>query len=180
MDYTLEIGDIVYQVDMAFDNVLLFLEILNDKSLTDIEKIHFGINILLGVSFLLPLEYQYQIFNTLVKEFIGSEAEELDLDMDGNPLPMSKKAKNYDLKYDAEYIYASFMQAYGIDLIEQQGKLHWYKFKALLNGLPEGTKFMSVLDIRTREERKGMSPEEKRDLKKLKKQYALPCEGGGS
>ena len=40
------------------------------------------------------------------------------------------------------------MQAYGIDLIEQQGKLHWRKFKALLSGLPENTQFKRIVSVR--------------------------------
>lgn len=38
---------------------------------------------------------------------------------------------DYDI--DAPYIYAAFLEQYGIDLIET--RLHWYKFLALLHGL---------------------------------------------
>ena len=38
-----------------------------------------------------------------------------------------------DYEIDAPYIYAAFMEQYGIDLIET--RLHWYKFLALLHGL---------------------------------------------
>ena len=38
-----------------------------------------------------------------------------------------------DYEIDAPYIYAAFMEQYGIDLIETS--LHWYKFLALLHGL---------------------------------------------
>jgi hypothetical protein len=38
-----------------------------------------------------------------------------------------------DYEIDAPYIYAAFMEQYGIDLIET--RLHWYKFVALLHGL---------------------------------------------
>src|SRR5690606_1279593 len=55
----------------------------------------------------------------------------------------------YDLEKDAEYIYASFMHDYGIDLFEQQGKLHWRKFKALLVGLSDDSMFKRVVAIRT-------------------------------
>ena len=38
-----------------------------------------------------------------------------------------------DYAIDAPYIYAAFMEQYGIDLID--ARLHWYKFTALLHGL---------------------------------------------
>ena len=38
-----------------------------------------------------------------------------------------------DYEIDAPYIYAAFMEQYGIDLIDT--RLHWYKFIALLHGL---------------------------------------------
>ena len=55
------------------------------------------------------------------------------------------------MKHDGAYIFASFMQAYRIDLIEEIGKLHWKKFNALIVGLPEGTKFVEVIKIRSYE-----------------------------
>ena len=84
------------------------------------------------------------------------------------------KERTFSLKYDADYIYSSFFQAYKIDLIEVQGNLHWQKFKALLNGLPDNTKFIEVIKIRTWKEQKGDSQKYKEQMKRLKKEYALP------
>lgn len=39
----------------------------------------------------------------------------------------------YDLEYDAEYVFAAFLELYGIDLSETQ--MHWWKFRALFKGL---------------------------------------------
>src|SRR5690625_2519881 len=82
--------------------------------------------------------------------------------------------KAHDLVQDAEYIYASFMHTYRIDLFEQQGKLHWKKFKALLNGLSEDSIFSRVVGIRNAElpSGKGMQKERER-LRKLKQKFAL-------
>lgn len=79
--------------------------------------------------------------------------------------------KYYDLNQDADYIYASFLFDYNMDLIEQQGKLHWKKFKALLNGLSDKTKFREVVGIRMRKLPKNA--EERKELQKLKRLYAL-------
>src|SRR5690625_1400472 len=82
--------------------------------------------------------------------------------------------KIFDFVQDAEFIYASFMHTYQIDLFEQQGKLHWKKFKALLNGLSEDSIFSRVVGIRTAElpTGKGMAKERER-LRKLKQKFAI-------
>src|SRR5690606_20295394 len=45
-------------------------------------------------------------------------------------------------------LYASFIYDYGIDLLEQQGRLHWEKVKALLAGLSDESMFKRVVGIR--------------------------------
>lgn len=175
IDDAIDIGGEIYEVDMSFDNVLLFLDMLNDKGIIELEKIFQGINILLGVSFLYGFEIQRKIFNALLNKVVAVEEIETSTDREGNPMPVPEQKKTYDLKHDAEYIYASFMQAYGIDLFESQGELHWLKFKALLSGLPEDTKFRQVISIRTRSYPKGKhSAEERKQLRELKELYALP------
>nr|DAJ16445.1 MAG TPA: hypothetical protein [Siphoviridae sp. ct6ap5] len=61
-----------------------------------------------------------------------------------------------------------------MDLIEEQGKLHWKKFNALLSGLPDGTKFVEVMKIRAWKPSKGDSSQEKQRMRKLQEEYALP------
>lgn len=104
-------------------------------------------------------------------------------DLDGNLIPRKPKDDQdqesddkplYLIKYDGEYIFSSFMQAYNIDLIEQQGKLHWQKFNALLTGLPEGTKLVEVMKIRAWKPSQGDSSKEKAKMRELQEQYALP------
>jgi hypothetical protein len=58
----------------------------------------------------------------------------------------------YDWKLDSEYIYAAFLQQYGIDLIKTD--LHWFDFCALFNGLA-GTKLNDIISARHGTEKKG-------------------------
>ena len=51
---------------------------------------------------------------------------------------------DYDI--DANYIFAAFLQAYGIDLIETD--LHWHKFQALIDALPEQTMMTKIMQYR--------------------------------
>ncbi|WP_458732411.1 Gp15 family bacteriophage protein [Bacillus subtilis] len=83
----------------------------------------------------------------------------------------SKKDEVFDFEQDAEYIYASFLFDYNLDLFEQQGKLHWRKFQALLKGLSEDAKFSKVIEIRTMKLPK--EGEERKRIQELKRIYAL-------
>ena len=165
-----------YQLNMAFDNVLRLIDMLGDREIDDVTQIETGLQMLLGVCFICDIQKQEKIFHDLFKATIGKEAEENQpVDLAGNPMPSNESnEKTYDLKEDAEYIYASFMSDYKLDLFEQQGKLHWLKFRALLSGLTDGSKFMRVIDIRTMELPTGKGSQKQREqIKKLKKQYAL-------
>lgn len=55
----------------------------------------------------------------------------------------------YDYVLDGEYIYASFMQVYGIDLLETD--MHWHKFKALFVSLPAECKMGQIMADRAYE-----------------------------
>lgn len=173
---SVEINGKTYNVDMSFDNVLRLINMLNDDLLNDALQVVVGIQMLLDTELDLPIEEQVKIFNELYKQLIGTGVQkEILYDLKGNPMPVQdegeKKEQVYDFKQDAEYIYASFMQDYGIDLIEQQGKLHWYKFRALLGGLSESTKFRKVLEIRQMPFPKNAK--QRAEVEKLKQAYAL-------
>lgn len=53
-----------------------------------------------------------------------------------------------DMVWDGDYIVASFMQAYGIDLTTID-YMHWHVFKALLYGLPDTTVMAQIMAYRT-------------------------------
>lgn len=66
-----------------------------------------------------------------------------------NVVPHSGRSSGEDVlyyQYDGDYIYSAFMQAYGIDLMEQD--MHWHKFLALMNGLPDNTKLSQIMGYR--------------------------------
>lgn len=182
LDDRVKIGEEEYPVNVSFDNVLKIIDMLNDKRLASGYKIQLGLQMLFGKKtplIALPMETKGEIFNQVFNEYVNQTKEsEIETDLAGNPVPTNYKKKDkehYSFKHDAEYIYASFLQAYGIDLIEQQGKLHWFKFQALLSGLPEDTKFRQVVSIRTWKKPSKHDTEEKQ-MMELKKVYKLPDE----
>lgn len=179
----LVIDDEEYALDLSFDNVLRLFEMWRDEDVPEFVKPHFGIRILTGETLDgFTVEEMSEVFNEVFEEHISLSTVEdnhVEYDLAGNPMKTTvsnsgQEKAPYDIRFDGDYIYASFLQAYGIDLFDVQGKLHWKKFNALLSGLPEGTKFMEVVKIRKWKPQKGDSAEYKEEMRKLQKDYALP------
>lgn len=152
-------------LNLSFDNVLKALELSNDKTFTDSEKMTLWVYMfLLDEKDLLNLEphdfpdFVQEAFKTISGDSEGSEEEVL-----------------YCFEQDADYIFSSFQAEYGMDLLEEQGKLHWVKFKSLLNGLSEKSKFKEVVSIRAAKipPRTNENKEERIRLIELKRIYAL-------
>lgn len=81
--------------------------------------------------------------------------------------------KAYSFEHDAPYIYAAFMEQYGIDLTEI-GYMHWWKFRALFQALSENTQFMKIVGYRNVDITDKMTKEQKKFYRQMKKMYALP------
>lgn len=76
----------------------------------------------------------------------------------------------YDI--DGDYIYAAFMQQYGIDLICSD--MHWHQFKALLNAITAPTKLYEIMGYRSYT---GDKVDEKQIRRRLKEAWLPPvCE----
>lgn len=73
----------------------------------------------------------------------------------------------YSYEYDDEYIWSAFFQYFNIDLTEE--KLHWWKYKAIFQSLPEECKFERIKSYRAYNGKE-------RDKKELKKYWKLPLD----
>lgn len=182
----LYIGPDVYNLDLSFDKVLKIFELWEDDEVPNQVKPHLSLKMLSSEAFEehfkeIQIEEAYEIFEEIFDEHINlqsSSLQDVEYDLAGNvmatSLTDSPEKKPYDIRFDGEYIFASFMQAYNINLFKVQGELHWKEFNALLAGLPEGTKFVEVVRIRGYKPQKGDTDEYKRKMRKLQKNYALP------
>jgi hypothetical protein len=55
----------------------------------------------------------------------------------------------YDFDQDAPLLAAAFWQTYGLDLTARDaGVLHWWAFRALLDGLPDSCRFSQIVALR--------------------------------
>lgn len=73
----------------------------------------------------------------------------------------------YSYEYDDEYIWSAFFQYFNIDLTKE--KLHWWKYKAIFQSLPEECKFERIKGYR------AYSGKDK-DKKELKRYWKLPLD----
>ena len=61
-----------------------------------------------------------------------------------------------------------------IDLLNE--KMHWWKFLALFNGLPDGTRLSQIIEIRGKDIPKNADAKYKARLTELKERFALDVE----
>lgn len=77
----------------------------------------------------------------------------------------------YSLSQDAAYIYAAFLEQYGIDLAAIDS-LHWWKFMALFESLGEDTKMSKIMYYR-KANTSGMPKERRAYINEMKKLYKI-------
>ena len=170
-DFSIEMNGKKYELDLAYDTVLNVKRMYREKLLTD-EEILIQALFLFGISekevAKLGWKERIELLEKIFKEKIS-----------GRPKPkVGKQQVLYDFEYDGEYIYASFMKDYGIDLIDQQGILPWTRFIALFQGLSKNTKIKEIMRIRGMEipPQTKTNGKEIQELLEAKMFYALPVE----
>ena len=157
LETDITIDDVTYPLDLSFNTILKIIDINNDEELTLFDQLGLIYTLLFDFNdtelsdFVndKDLEDLTNIYNSITKDLFET-ADEDEYDEEGLLIKLGNKNDKqlYDIEHDAKLIYAGFWQAYGIDLYEQHGKLHWIKFKALLAGLPKDTRFAEVTSLR--------------------------------
>lgn len=105
------------------------------------------------------VEEQKQVYNNRDRDWLINHAKSFDMegleDLSKSEiierlLAPEKEVieKSFDWDQDAEYIYAAFKEQYNVDLINEQGKLHWLKFQAMFQSLNKDTYFGQIKSIR--------------------------------
>ncbi len=164
-----------FVINPAYDTVLEVQKLYKEDTLTEFEKIDQTLKMLVRNKWNLRLlnpEEKQKLLSVITKRYVEVEKRS---QIKKSPFPV------LDFEKDGDYIYASFMQAYKIDLIEEQGRLPWKKFLYLFNGLPADTKIKQIMRIRQMPvpEYNGKNSKEIQEINEMKSYYALPVEGGG-
>ncbi len=194
-DYTVEVEGVTFHLSLSFDNVLRFFDLMDKETkLSPMVKMQIGFELLVDHPIKnIELETKVEVVRAIYETYIKDQKEEVEEDVGSLFLtPEEQEAvrekfkhqltaekeqqdtKFFDLKQDAEIIFASFLQEYNIDLLESQGKLSWHKFRALLHNMRDETKFKYVIGIRAAKLPTGKHAQKERErLLELKRAYAL-------
>lgn len=130
-----------YRLDLAFDNVLRMYDVLREDIFLPWQRINLAIELLAGRrAARLPLRDQSELLQRIIDDHINADAKKAKLE----------GPRTLDFAQDAALIYAAFLQAYGIDLDKERGRMDWRTFIALFQGLPDDTRIRGVMDIRQR------------------------------
>lgn len=156
-----------YQINLAFDNVIKYLELVEDdsenKELKAL-KLFFGDQeIPLDPDF---IESSFKLINETITKSAYQGSSSKDWSMNIAPQHI------YSYEQDADAIYSSFMMQYHIDLLKERRKMHWCVFRALFDGLSEDTPIQRIIELR----QKNLAdvPDEQRGkVMQLQQYYAL-------
>ncbi|MBL1229951.1 hypothetical protein IW492_11975 [Enterococcus sp. BWB1-3] len=176
-----EIAGNHYQLNLEFSSVLRWYEVFQNEEESEHFKVLLALVMLGNLTEeeleMIPWEQKEQLFTVILKKIFG-EVKNIageNKDLMGNVLIEERppETKYYDLIEDTPYIYASFRQDYGINLMEERGRMHWEEFSVLLSGLSEQTKLRKVIDIRRMKIPEKCSMEERQQILEAKKAVAL-------
>ena len=118
-----KIGDKKYKINTDFRVAIECDQVANDSSIGEYERPLAIIYLLYGEEGLKDFDNHVKLLE-LAKKYLAC----------GKNLEVSdSKEKDMDFKQDMDYIEASFMSDYQIDL--SKIKMHWWTFFKLLNGL---------------------------------------------
>lgn len=158
-----------YKINVDFRNMISFENKVQDKSVSESEKIEYGLRHFYPAFFYaenyIKLLQDKRLYKEACKKLIwfykcGRENYHKISRND-----KEKKDLIYSYKYDDEYIWSAFHELHNIDLTTD--KIHWWKFKAILKSIPSNTEFAKIQSYRAYN---GNDE----NLKKLKEYWTLP------
>ena len=166
-----------FRLNLAFDRVLTVYEVWQDDLLDDDARLGLTFDLLIRSG-----RCRRQIAHEAPGEQAALAAQIFTDFINPKPRPGTGRRRAFDFQRDSDYIYASFLTDYGIDLLKERGRMDWRRFLALFQGLTDRTKMAQVMDIRLREipAPDQYNAKERAALMEAKRYYALEgSEGEG-
>ncbi|MGL5765166.1 MAG: bacteriophage Gp15 family protein [Sarcina sp.] len=162
----IKVDNEMYEINCDFRTFLLFELLMNDDVFNEEEKI------VQSLMLFYP-EVPHDISQAIDKLMWFYKCGKEDNFSKNNTFGDKQKVHRiYDFDYDAEYIYSAFLDQYNVDL--QEVNLHWWKFKAMFNGLKSDNKIVEIMGYRSIKLNTIKDEEQKKYYKKMKNLYALP------
>lgn len=171
-DDSINIDGKIYPIDCNFNVILANLELSQATDISEVVKVKVALKNYLNLSDeeLKQWDYakQIQIYVQISQQLFNSASNM------ATSQPNTEEDKSaYSFSEDADFIFASFMKDYGINLIEMRNKMHWNEFKALFASLSKDTKIVEVMQIRSWKPSKEDSKEYIKDMQRLQRIYSL-------
>ena len=170
------IGGLNIPINSDFRTGILFSLLMEDSEVIDSEKIFLAIDLYfedlpkdLDIKEIIDvIIWFYRCDKPAQNDIISDEDNE---DNTENSASISNPILSYE--YDADYIYSAFLSQYNIDLQDVE-YMHWWKFKALLQGLSEDHLISKIMGYRAMVIDSDMSQKEKAFYREKKRIFALP------
>ena len=165
-----KIGDKKYKINTDFRVAIECQSIATDESISDYERALAIIYKLFGDDGINDFDNYEKLLEIAIK-YLGC----------GKEIESSKNNEepDMDFKQDMDYIEASFMSDYNIDLTNTT--LHWWKFYNLINGLSNSEMgnccvLNRVRNLRNYDTKEIKDPKERKKVEEAKKQVSLKKE----
>lgn len=141
---TLELGSKKYKLTLYFDRVIKFYDLMRDKESewSDADKIDIAYSWLVASPKNATISEKFAVIAAINDDWLSDHRK-------SGSQKKTRTAVNFIA--DSSYIYAAFRQYYGVNLFEQQGKLLWWEFLAMFDGLPGDSQIKEIMYIRTRD-----------------------------
>lgn len=169
-----EISGREYEIITDFREWIRFIDMMNDREIPPNLKVMFTLKMFPGGLSLSEVELQDLLRSFSL--FLACKTEDDDTAADSdedNPPPRKPPILSYSV--DAPYIIAGFLQDYGIDLLTVD-YMHWWKFRALLDGLGDDTEIKRRMYYRSVDTSKIKNKEERKRIRRIQAEIRLPQE----
>ena len=156
-----------YEINSDFRTSILFELLTLDKSIQHNDKIRLALDLYYPVR---PKDTVLAIEKILWFYRGGKDAVKPKRSVKGGN---RSSTQVYSFEHDDDYIYAAFMDQYGIDL-QDIDELHWWKFKALFKSLKEDNEIVKIMKYRGTDLSTIKDKEQKAYYKKMQEIYKIP------
>ena len=162
---TITVSGKVFPIHSDFRTGILFEQLIADKAIGNKKKLTCMLRLYLDD---IPADTDEAINQIILFYQCGKQQRK----------PTKTKSKKiqsevYDFDEDDGYIYAAFLEQYGIDLNDIE-YMHWWKFRALFRALKADCEIVKIMGYRSVDLSKVKDKNERSRLSRLKDLYALP------
>ena len=159
------------ELNADFRTSILFELLMQDKDISNEDKVALSINLYFNRQPKSTEEIEKMTKAIIWFYSCGNKKKELKDNEEEIVKKERKRKQIYSFEQDDFLIYSAFMEQYHIDLNE--ANLHWWKFKAMFDGLNDNILFSKVMGYRSIDLSKIEDKKQRDHYARLQKHWAL-------